>query len=267
MPTVVINGVYHEVNLAFDGDQTFTLLNSKLANQTSDKLVIYDSTTGIATIPYVEVAEIGKAYSASLTLVSVDPVVTLKLTSLEEIAVLPAPETTTAPISGNILDIPNTLSFDQLQISSFYDSKKVNVDGTYSVVTSKLGNTLLTLEANNTPIMLGLMSPESSTADYKINAESTAKALLFFTGIFDFSEGNSYQKAEELLNSTSSFADLVDYIKQGLQSQTWSLDGTNLQLREKVYAVLREIIKAKQKTTGDIKNNLISKNLPLKNFP
>lgn len=92
MPTVSVDGVYQEVYLTFDGDKTFTLMDSKLANQTSDQLVIYDSTTGIATIPYVEIAGVDKAYSASLTLVSVNPVVTLKLTSLEEITVLQPPE-------------------------------------------------------------------------------------------------------------------------------------------------------------------------------
>jgi hypothetical protein len=251
IPLVSINEMNYEVNLIFDNNRKLTLIDAKLATQTSDRPVIYDNTTGVATIPYIEVAEISKAYSASLTLVSVDPVVTFDLTSLEEIALLPPPEATTALISGKISDIPNTLAFEQLQISSFYDSTGVNNDGSYSVVISKLGNTLVTLEANNAPIMLGVMSPESSMADYKINAESTAKALLFFTGIFNSSDASSYQKAEELLNSNASYTELVDYIRLGLQNQTWRLDETNLQLREKVYAVLREVIAAKQKTAGN----------------
>ncbi len=85
MPVVSIDGANLEVNLNFDGDKKFTLIDSKPSTQSSDQPVIFNSGTGVATIPYVVVAETGQAYTATLTLISSNPVVTLELTSLKKI--------------------------------------------------------------------------------------------------------------------------------------------------------------------------------------
>ena len=88
MPVVSIDGAKYEVNLDFDGDKKFTLIDSKPSTQPSDQPVAFNSATGRVTIPYIEVIELGKAYFASLTLVAIEPVITLELTSLEEMSVL-----------------------------------------------------------------------------------------------------------------------------------------------------------------------------------
>ncbi len=57
MPVVSIDGV----NLDFDGDKKFILIDSKLSTQSSDQPVVFNSATGVVTIPYVVVAETGQA--------------------------------------------------------------------------------------------------------------------------------------------------------------------------------------------------------------
>ena len=85
MPVVSIDGANLEVNLDFDGDKKFTLIDSKPSTQSSDQPVVFNSATRVATIPYVVVAETGQAYTATLTLISSNPVVTMELTSLKKI--------------------------------------------------------------------------------------------------------------------------------------------------------------------------------------
>lgn len=85
MPVVSIDGINYDVKLDFDGDKKFTLIDSKPSTQSSDQPVVFNSVTGVATIPYVVVAETGQAYTATLTLISSNPIVTLELTSLKKI--------------------------------------------------------------------------------------------------------------------------------------------------------------------------------------